>query len=110
MTAPLYLLDTSILLHLARGSALGYYVRSTFELDSLVFRPLVSIVTHGEVWVLADRKQWGSNKRAECQQILQSKVTVQNSPKSLGERPRRKTFVCRFMRKHWSERERLLTL
>ena len=75
MTSPLYLLDTSILLHFARGRELGRYIRSTFELDSLVFRPLVSIVRHGEIWVLADRNRWDAEKRAECERILQDVIT-----------------------------------
>lgn len=75
MTSPLYLLDTSIILHLARGRELGRYLRTVFELDSLILRPLISIVSHGEMWVLADRNNWGAQKRAECGRILQSLVT-----------------------------------
>lgn len=70
MSSLVYLLDTSILLHMSRGDAFGKYVRGAFDLDNLIYRPLVSIVTHGEIWVLADRNKWGENKRAECRRIL----------------------------------------
>jgi tRNA(fMet)-specific endonuclease VapC len=50
-----FLLDTSVLLHLVRGKQLGLYIDKTFDLSHAVHRPLVSIVSHGELWVLAGR-------------------------------------------------------
>lgn len=62
MTAHPYLLDTNVLLHLIRGGDLGRYISITFDLANTVHRPLVSIVTHGEIWALADRNSWGTDK------------------------------------------------
>ncbi len=76
MTTAPYLLDTGILLLLVRGGALGKYVRATFKLDDAVFRPLVSIVAHGEIWVLADRNHWGTEKRQSLRELLEGWVTM----------------------------------
>jgi predicted nucleic acid-binding protein len=59
MAGPVYLLDTNVILHLVRGNALGKRLASVFGLLDTVYRPLVSIVTHGELLVMADRNQWG---------------------------------------------------
>src|ERR1019366_4150966 len=76
MSEPPYLLDTSILLHLIRGKDLGRYINITFDLANAVHRPLVSIVTHGEIWALADRHEWGTDKRAALTKMLDSLVTI----------------------------------
>jgi predicted nucleic acid-binding protein len=76
MTARPFLLDTSVLLHLIRGRELGQYINVAFDLANVVHRPLVSIVTHGEVWVLADRNGWGEKKRDALTKMLDSLVTV----------------------------------
>lgn len=55
MSDPLFLLDTSVVLFLVRGSALGEYLDQTYGLRASKTRPLVSIVTHGEVRSLATR-------------------------------------------------------
>jgi tRNA(fMet)-specific endonuclease VapC len=76
MNAKPYLLDTSVLLHLIRGGELGRYIRSTFKLDDAAYRPLVSIVTHGEIWALASRNRWGADKRAALRLMLDNLVTI----------------------------------
>jgi tRNA(fMet)-specific endonuclease VapC len=76
MTARPYLLDTSILLPLIRGRDLGRYISVTFDLANTVHRPLVSIVTHGEIWALADRHSWGPDKLAALTKMLDSLVTI----------------------------------
>ncbi len=76
MNAKPHLLDTNVLLHLIRGRELGKYIDVTFRLSDAVHRPLVSIVTHGEIWVLADRNSWSVDKRAALQTMLDNLVTV----------------------------------
>lgn len=76
MTARPFLLDTSVLLHLLRGRDLGRYINITFDLANVVHRPLVSIISHGEIWVLADRNGWGERKRTALVRMLDSLVTV----------------------------------
>jgi hypothetical protein len=55
MPSPLYLLDTNVVLHLVRGSALGQHLASAIGLLDPVNRPSVGIVTHGELLVIAGR-------------------------------------------------------
>jgi tRNA(fMet)-specific endonuclease VapC len=76
MSEPLYLLDTNVLLFLARGGSLGEYIDSNFGLRTAQQRPLVSIVSHGEVWVLARRNNWGEAKQATLKTLLDNVVTV----------------------------------
>jgi predicted nucleic acid-binding protein len=76
MASPVYLLDTNVVLQLLRGKVLGNYLASTFGLLDTVNRPLVSIVTHGELRVIADRNNWGLEKRGALQRALDNLVTI----------------------------------
>lgn len=53
MTVPLYLLDTSMLLLLLRGSDDGRKLDDKYSLTESKQRPFISRVTHGEIRVLA---------------------------------------------------------
>ena len=82
--ANIYLLDTNILLALVRGSALGNYIRQIYRLDDVLRRPLISIVTHGELMAMADHRGWGEPKRKSLVAALQSMVTIDlNDPEIL---------------------------
>ena len=72
----LYLLDSNILLALVRGKELGKYISQTYRLTEVLRRPLISIVSHGELLSMADRKSWGTKKRDSLQSILDSMVTM----------------------------------
>jgi len=76
MNATLYLLDTSILLALVRGGLLADYIRATFKLEELVARPLASIVSHGELRAIADRRAWSAGKRKTLVDLLEAHVTL----------------------------------
>jgi tRNA(fMet)-specific endonuclease VapC len=71
-----YLLDTNVVLQLLRGNTLGKYLAGTFGLMDAVNRPLVSIVTHGELLVIADRNKWGSDKLAALRTAMDNLVTI----------------------------------
>ncbi len=62
MARPVFLLDTNVVLHLVRGNALGKHLATTFDLMNSVHRPLVSVVTHGELRLIAARNGWGADK------------------------------------------------
>jgi len=82
MSDRLYLLDTGVLLALIRGNDLGRHIDQTFGLSSAKLRPLVSVVTHGEIWVLARRNSWGQDKRTSIETMLNNLVCVDiNHPK-----------------------------
>lgn len=77
MTAPaLYLLDTNIVIHYARGKAVGQQVESDYGLLTTPYRPLICVVTRGEAFAFAKRRAWGDAKRAELDHILAQFVTV----------------------------------
>jgi tRNA(fMet)-specific endonuclease VapC len=76
MSDRLYLLDTSIVLALLRGSALGRHIEERYRLNAARQRPLISIVTHGEIRVLARRNGWGEARLVELQHALDSLVTI----------------------------------
>jgi tRNA(fMet)-specific endonuclease VapC len=72
----LYLLDTNVVLALVRGQALGATIDATFSLSAGKRRPAISVVTHGEVRVLASRNGWGAAKIEALQNALDAVVTV----------------------------------
>ena len=76
MSDQLYLLDTNIVLALVRGSTLGKHIDTTFGLSASKIRPIISVVTHGEVRVLAARNRWGQKKLDALQNALDNLVTV----------------------------------
>jgi predicted nucleic acid-binding protein len=76
MSESLYLLDTNVLLLLARGGPLGREIDERFGLRAAKQRPLVCIVSHGEVWALARRNGWGDDKQLALQNVLDNLVTV----------------------------------
>lgn len=80
-----YLLDTNVILHLVRGKKLGEYLTATFELTDLVYRPLVSIVTHGEIRVIADRNGWGPEKCKALESALDNLITIDLNDQSIIE-------------------------
>lgn len=83
MSSPVYLLDTNIVLYLVRGGALGKHIAAMFGLMNNVNRPLVSIVTHGELLLLAARNKWGTEKCAALENALDNLVTIDLNDKAV---------------------------
>jgi predicted nucleic acid-binding protein len=59
---PLYLLDTNVLVHLVRGDAVWARVRATYQPLLIDPRPLISVVTAGELRSLALQFNWQAEK------------------------------------------------
>lgn len=59
---PLYLLDTNVLVHLIRGDAVWARVRATYQPLLVEPRPIISIVTAGELRSLALQLNWQAGK------------------------------------------------
>ena len=57
-----YVLDTGVVLNLVRGKELGTRIDREFALTSSMRLHTVSIVTHGELKVLAERNDWGAER------------------------------------------------
>ena len=76
MATPLFLLDTNIALALLRGKEDGRYLLEAFSLGDQIHRPLISIVSHGELLVIADRSKWGEAKLKALHDMLDQLVTI----------------------------------
>jgi len=77
MVSPsVYLLDTNILVHLIRGKAVGLAIASNFGLRAGLSRCVISVVTVGEMYALARKWAWGSQKVADLQKLLGQVVWV----------------------------------
>lgn len=76
MSQETYLLDTSVVLSLVRGSELGRYIDQRFGLRSSSLRSLVSVVSLGEVRVLARRNGWGERKLEALANALDNLVVI----------------------------------
>jgi tRNA(fMet)-specific endonuclease VapC len=70
-------LDTNILVHLVRGSTVGQRVDDELGLSERSERPLISIVTVGELTSLAAKFGWGSAKRSALDGLVRQLVIVQ---------------------------------
>lgn len=86
-----YVLDTGVLLNLVRGKELGTRIDREFALTSSMRLHTVSIVTHGELKVLAERNDWGAEKRNALAVALDNLVTVNIESEALVERTYRWT-------------------
>lgn len=71
-----YVLDTSAFLNLIRGKELGEQIDRAYGLRQAMHRHTVSIVTHAELAVLADRNGWGATRRKALKDALEQVVTV----------------------------------
>ena len=58
----LYLLDTSILVHLIRESPIGAHIREAYSLFVMEPKPLICVVSDGELRSLAIQWNWGERK------------------------------------------------
>lgn len=76
MSRSLFLLDTNIVLTLVRGNALATHIDAKFALRASKIRPMIAVVTRGEVRVLAARNAWGEKKLAALENALDNLVTV----------------------------------
>jgi tRNA(fMet)-specific endonuclease VapC len=72
----LVLLDTNIVLHLARGDTVGRRIDAEHDLRGRKERPLVSVVTAGELDSIVRKWNWGQKKRQHVQELLLELVLV----------------------------------
>lgn len=76
LTKSLIVLDTNILVRLIRNDAVGTKVATDYALSDRPERPLISIVTAGEIQSLALKLGWGPDKRAAVTDLLRQLVIV----------------------------------
>jgi tRNA(fMet)-specific endonuclease VapC len=90
-----YVLDTSVLLNLIRGKELGQQIDQAFGLRTSLNRHTISIVTHGEMHVLAGRNNWGENKKTVLDHALSEVVTLNIDGNAIVEAYVRIEAACR---------------
>lgn len=74
---PLVVLDTSVLVHLLRQDATGAAIEQELGLAARTERPLVSVVTEGELRALAILWHWGEGKVGALGALLDQLVLVE---------------------------------
>jgi predicted nucleic acid-binding protein len=74
--ADLVLLDTSVVIHLARGRELGRKIEARARLRDRRYVPLVSIVSVAEARVLARRNDWGPKREEQLVALFHQLTTV----------------------------------
>ncbi len=87
MTArDLLLLDTSVVVHVCRGSAVGLRIDEAYGLRKNAARPLISVVTVGETLGFARQRSWGDAKIDRLRALLTEFVVVDINHKDVLER------------------------
>ncbi len=81
----LYLLDTNVILALARMGPLGNYIDGTFGLTKNPSHCMTSIVCEGEIGVFQAAKNWGEAKRAFVAAFFKSITVVEIADPKLVE-------------------------
>lgn len=70
------LLDSNVLVHLVRGNKIGQRIADDHRLLQRAERPLISIVTVGELMALAIKLEWGTTKQKQLEQLIGELVVV----------------------------------
>ncbi len=73
---PLYLLDTSVLVAYVRAGPVGEYVEQTYHLRQSGFKPLICVVSAGEILSLARQFEWEDEKVKVMADLLREFVWV----------------------------------
>lgn len=80
----LHLLDTNVLVAFLRAGALGQYIDETYRPRQAKFKPIISVVTAGELRSLARQLRWGPTKAAEIDKLVDNLVVEDiNTPEIL---------------------------
>jgi predicted nucleic acid-binding protein len=75
---PFDLLDTSVFVHLSRGSATGLRIEADFHLTKRAERPIFSTYTEGEILGFARFKGWNEEKLTRLNDLFESFVRVES--------------------------------
>jgi tRNA(fMet)-specific endonuclease VapC len=71
------LLDTNILIHLARGGIAAQRLESQYALSRRGATPLISVVTVGELMAFARYRNWGAGKLAVLNDLISNLIIVE---------------------------------
>jgi tRNA(fMet)-specific endonuclease VapC len=73
---PILVLDTNVLVHLARGKAAGRHLDTTYGLSTAPYRPIVCVVTVGECMSIARYNNWGTKKQEALRELFRQLVVA----------------------------------
>lgn len=76
----LILLDTNVLLHLIRGRAAGRWIDVRYGLRGRPEKPLVSVVSVGELFRIAHRREWGAGRLAALNDLVAEMLVIGLEP------------------------------
>lgn len=82
----LILLDTNVLVQLIRGNDIGQRIDEAFSLRDRTERPLISVVTVGEMLSLCHKLKWGKAKEQRLMGLVRNLVVVQLNQGSVLEK------------------------
>ena len=82
----LVLLDTDVLIRLVRGGDVGRRIDTELALTERAERPLISIVTVGEIRAFSRKLEWGPQKRGRLDGLVRQLVVVDIRDDSVLER------------------------
>ena len=71
-----YLLDTGLLIHAARSSPAFQAIDSSLGLLAGGFQPVISIVSRGEVFAFAAKRNWGEAKLKLLRELIDKVVIL----------------------------------
>ena len=72
----LSVLDTGVVVHLARGDKTGEYIESTYSLSQKKERPIIPSVVKGEIYAITEYNGWGKTKLDKLNDILKNFVHI----------------------------------
>ncbi len=81
----LFLLDTNIVVQYLRGSVVAQEVEGRLQLRHRTERPLLSVVSVGELRALAKKLGWGERKQTRLMELIRELVVVDINNKQVLE-------------------------
>lgn len=67
-------LDTNVVLQLVRGNEFGRRLDAAYGLQARPFRPILSIVSVGELLAFAKRRAWGRDRSEKLNQMIKELI------------------------------------
>ena len=95
-----YLLDTGLLILYARGKEAAQEIERQFQFAATAFKPIISVVTVGEVYAFARWRSWGEQKLAQLEKFRSSLIEVDISRPEIIQSYAKITATC--FRNGWS--------
>ena len=76
----LIVLDTNVLLHLIRGRQAGRWIDERYGLRTRSEKPLVSVVSVGELFRIAHRREWGTGRLSALNDLVAEMLVIGLEP------------------------------